>query len=143
MNVPPINLLRDARTRRQRTRKGVVAVELAFVLPVLLVLVFGTIEICQRIFLRQSLVIAAYEGARLAARRNTTNAEVTDRCNTILQQRNVRGGSVTVTPSNILSISTGEAITISVTAPWASNSPTRFIISDQGNLSVQAVMLRE
>ncbi|MFO0924034.1 MAG: TadE family protein [Pirellulales bacterium] len=143
MNAQSIHFQTIARRNRRRTRKGVAAVELAFVLPVLLVLVFGTIEICQRIFLRQSLVIAAYEGARLGARRNTTNAQVIDRCNTILQQRNVRGGSVTVTPANILSIATGEAITISVTAPWASNSPTRFVISDQGNLSVQAVMLRE
>ncbi len=106
MNFPSTIFQRVDRNRRLHARQGVAAVELAFVLPVLLVLVFGTIEICQRIFLRQSLVIAAYEGARLAARRNTTNTQVIDRCNTILDQRNVRGGSVTVTPSNILSIST-------------------------------------
>ncbi len=133
------------RTRHclKATRFGVAAVELAVVLPVLLILIFGTIEICQRIFVRQSLVIAAYEGARLGARRNSTNAQVIARCNTILAQRRVAGAAVTVTPTNILEASTADEIQVSITAPWGANTPTRFVLSNQGNVRVDAVMLRE
>ena len=41
-------------------------VELAICLPVLILLLFGTIEACAIIYLNQSLKIAAYEGARVS-----------------------------------------------------------------------------
>lgn len=119
------------------------SVELAIVLPILLIMIFGTMEVCQRIFVRQSLVVTAYEGARLAARRNSTTQDVVTRCTSMLAERRVSGGSVSVTPNDISAVPTGTEITVTVTSPWASNSTTRFVIQDQGSVSVNAVMLRE
>ncbi len=54
-------------------RRGIATVEFAVIFPILLVMVLGTLEICQRLFSYQSATIAAYEGIRLAAR-STSNA---------------------------------------------------------------------
>lgn len=124
-------------------RSGLASVELAIVLPVMLILILGTIEVCQRIFLRQSAVIVAYEGARLAVRGTSSNADVTAQCERMLLQRNVKGAQVTVTPTDLLAQVAGTQIQVSVTVPWASNSPTRFVLQDQGSIAVDAYMLRE
>jgi len=130
---------------RERTkgRDGLASVELAIVLPVMLILVLGTIEVCQRIFLRQSAVIVAYEGARSAVRSTSSNTDVMTRCQSMLTQRNVREAVVTVTPADLLSQPSGTQIRVRVEVPWASNSPTRFVLQDQGTISVDAYMLRE
>ena len=117
--------------------------ELAFVLPVMLILVLGTIEVCQRIFLRQSAVLVAYEGARLAARSTSSNTDITTRCQTLLTQRRVIDGTVVVTPDDVLSKPPGTQVQVRITVPWASNSPTRFVLQDQGTVTVDAYMLRE
>lgn len=129
--------------KRASSRNGLASVELAFVLPVMLILVLGTIEVCQRIFLRQSAVIVAYEGARSAVRSTSSNTDVTTRCLSMLTQRNVKGAVVTVTPADLLSQPPGTQIRVRVEVPWASNSPTRFVLQDQGTISVDAYMLRE
>jgi len=121
----------------------VATVELAIILPILLMLVFGTIEICQRIFLRQSAVIVAYEGARLAARGSSTNAEVVARCQQLLISRRVRNAIVTTQPSNFLQSPTGTELRVIITVPWADNSPTKVVVADQGTMAVSAFMLRE
>ncbi len=132
------------KSKRQTIRRhGLASVELAFVLPVMLILVLGTIEVCQRIFLRQSAVIVAYEGARSAVRSTSSNTDVTTRCQAMLTQRNVKGAVVTVTPADLLSQPSGTQIRVRVEVPWASNSPTRFVLQDQGTISVDAYMLRE
>ena len=130
-------------TQTRRQRRGIATVELALVLPVMLILVLGTIEVCQRIFLRQSSLLVAYEGARLAARSITSSQEVKARCNEMLTQRRVTGGTVEIIPENLLALAPGELFTIRVTVPWASNSPTRFVLQDQGTVSVDVHMLRE
>ncbi len=113
------------------------------VLPVLLITVFGTIEVCQRIFLRQSAVIAAYEGARLCARGIATNEKVKERCNALLNNRGIKNSTVAVTPSDILTAKSGTELRIRVEVPWADNSPTRFVVQNQGSVVIEAVMLRE
>ena len=140
MNTPSKKQKNNWRLKRH---KGLSSVELAFVLPVMLILILGTIEVCQRIFLRQSAVIVAYEGARSAVRSTCSNTEVATRCQSMLTQRNVKGAVVTVTPDDLLSQPPGTQIRVRVEVPWASNSPTRFVLQDQGTISVDAYMLRE
>ncbi|MCU0715225.1 MAG: pilus assembly protein [Pirellula sp.] len=131
------------RKRRWRRRSGVATLELAFVLPVMLVFVLGTIEVCQRIFLRQTALLVAYEGARLGVRSTSSSEDVLSRCNEMLTQRRVSGGTVVLTPSNLLELNPGEQIRVRVTVPWANNTPTRFVLKDQGSLTVDVYMLRE
>ncbi len=138
-----LNRARTIRNHRSSRRSGIATVELAFVLPVMLILVLGTIEVCQRIFLRQSSLLVAYEGARLAARSITSTDDVKSRCYSMLEQRRVVGGNVEVIPENLLALAPGQQFQIRVTVPWASNSPTRFVLKDQGHVTVDVFMLRE
>ncbi len=134
------------RTRRQapkHARNAIASLEFAVVLPVMLIIVLGTIEVCQRIFIRQAAVIAAYEGARLAVRNTSSDSDVISRCQTLLTQQRVVGGSITLSPSNVQSLPTGTQIRVRVVVPWANNSPTRFVLQDQGSTTVDAFMLRE
>jgi Flp pilus assembly protein TadG len=132
-----------SKRRNPLRRNGAATVELTIVLPVMLTLVLGTIEVCHRIFLRQTCVIVAYEGSRLAARSTSSTEDVVSRCQQLLSQRRVIGGQVTVTPANLLEQVPGTPIQVRVTVPWASNTPTRFVLQDQGTVSIDAFMLRE
>lgn len=140
MNTQSAN---SKRLSRNYHRGGLASVKLAMVLPFMLILILGTIEVCQRIFLRQSAVIVAYEGARTAVRSTSSNSDVATRCQAMLTQRRVNGAVVTVTPIDLLSQPSGTQIRVRVEVPWALNSPTRFVLKDQGTIAVDAHMLRE
>ncbi len=60
------------RTRKHRLakyRKGVAVAEAAICIPVVLLLVFGTLELCQLIFIKERASICAFEGARVGVKR--------------------------------------------------------------------------
>jgi membrane-bound ClpP family serine protease len=106
----------------------VAAAELAVCLPVVVLLVIGTIEACSAIFLKQSLTVAAYEGVRTALLESNTAGAVQATCNQILGDRKVKGASVTVSPADISALQPGQYIDVTVSAPCDTNSlvPTTF-----------------
>ena len=77
-------------------RTGTAATEFALIIPIMLILTFGTIELCSAMFLRQTLQIAAFEGARVAVRRRATNQDVMDAVDEFLEGREITGGSTTI-----------------------------------------------
>ncbi len=112
--------------RQKPVRRGAAAVELAVCLPVIVLLVFGSIEASSFIFLKQSLATAAYEGAREAIRNDAVVADGVNSATNILNSRNVNDFGITF-PSG--DVDRGEEIVIEVTAPTQTNSPLagRFI----------------
>ena len=66
--------------------RGNAAVELAITLPVMVTILFGSIEICGQIFAKQAVETAAYECARDAVDAAGTDAQVVARMNEILDQ---------------------------------------------------------
>lgn len=70
-------------------RKGAAATEFALILPVLLILTFGTIEICSAYFLKETALIAAHEGARIAITQSASKQDVIDQANLTLSLRGV------------------------------------------------------
>ncbi len=86
------------RTNRKRAR-GAAIVELAVCLPVLVTMVWGTIEVTGAIFMKQSLTSAAHEGALTGMRMNSTEAQIIAKVEFILNARGVTNASVTVSPS--------------------------------------------
>jgi Flp pilus assembly protein TadG len=133
---------RHSRPAQSRNRGGVAAAELAVCLPVVVLLVLAVIEACSAIFLKQSLTVAAYEGVR-AAVIDGTPANVQAACNQILSDRNIDGGTVTITPSNFAGLQAGDFVDVTVTAPCDSNSlvPTAFYRGR--SLSAKASMMVE
>lgn len=116
------------RPRRRHNTRGIAATELAVCLPIIVLLVIGTIEACSALFLKQALTVAAYEGVRTAIDENATSASVQAACDQILADRRIKGATVTLKPSNIAALNPGDFIDITVSAPCASNSlvPTTF-----------------
>jgi Flp pilus assembly protein TadG len=121
----------------------VATVEFAVLLPVLILIIFGTIEITSRLFLRQSGAIAAYEGVRLAARRTVDAETVRNRCLELLEGRRVTGATIEITPPTTAEVPTGGLIQIRITMPYEGNTPAAFALGDGASMQITASMLRE
>ncbi len=109
-------------------RSGAAVIEFAVVLPVFVLIVLGTIETCNMIFLQQSLKIAAYEAARVTLIPTADDNDVTVAVDDILTSRRVNSYSVTVSPANFSAAVYGTFIRVDVSSPCASNTvfPLRF-----------------
>jgi hypothetical protein len=105
-----------------KERRGVAAVEFAVCVPIMVLLCLASIEACTMIYLKQSLSIAAYEGARTANVQGMTNDDVEDVCSQILSDRRVVGATIMVDPLDITTMPAGDVITIECTAPCDVNA---------------------
>ena len=134
MSISSAVRVRGIRFRRQE-RRAVAAVELACCLPTIALIVFGGIETCNMIFLKQAVTEAAYHGAVVGSRPNATQTEVVNSIQSMLNARHIEGTTITVgnggTP--VEEILPGELVNVQITATTSSNliSPTRFINSQQ------------
>ncbi len=124
-------------------RRGVAATEFAVCLPVIALLVLGMTECCTMIFLKQSLTVASYEGVRTALEERAVAADVRRSSQRILTERRVQGGLITVSPTNIPAVPTGQFITVTVTAPANSNSVIAGRFFRGQILSASATMMKE
>lgn len=131
------------RHRKNPTRRGVAAAEFAVCLPVIVLLVLGMIETCSMIFLKQSLAVAAYEGAHMAVKPGATAGDVQTTCEGILSDRRVNAASIRVTPSTIESTPAGDYMEIRITAPSDQNSvlPLRFFRGS--TIDAAAIVMKE
>lgn len=64
--------------KQRNRRRGAAAVEMAFVLPIFLMLLLGIVEFGRGMMATQLLQHAAREGARRGALQNSSNTSVTD-----------------------------------------------------------------
>lgn len=106
--------------------KGIATVEFAVCLPILVIVIFGSIEACNMIFLKQTLTEASHQGALLAMKQTATETQVTNRIQSILDARNVSGATIEIAGGNYNALLPGDLFTIRVTADAGCNriSPT-------------------
>ena len=124
-----MNLLRnrDNKNRsRRRRRRGTEVVELAIILPLIVLITTTTLEICENTFLIQKLEIAAHEGAVVGITRTSTLSDVENAVQNYLDARNVDYGgdistAVSVTPDPATA-DTLTPITVTVTVSADDNS---------------------
>ena len=95
------------------------------------------------IFLKETLTVATYEGTRTALLPAASTAEVVAKCNEILTERNVAGGVVTTTPTEIRTAAIGDNITIQVTAPADSNSLLPVWFSEGRSIGARCTVMKE
>jgi Flp pilus assembly protein TadG len=120
---PLLNSLRHTpKTQTANGRRGVATVELAACLPVLLMLVVGAIEGANFIFLKQSVTVAAYESANLAAQAGGTSQEARRRAKEILKARTIEDAAIDITPSLVEEAERGQIVAVTVSAPSSANS---------------------
>ena len=109
----------ESRSRRaiSASRRGVAATETALTLPLLVLIVFGSIEIANGVFLKQSLTIAAYEGARTLSKTGVTSAQGEARVDEVLTERSIADYDVSITPTVTANTPRGTELTVTVSAP--------------------------
>lgn len=129
--------------RRFANRRAAAAAELAICLPLIVFLLLASLEACSMIFLDHSLTIASYEGVRVAINYDGTNSAVLAKCNQIIDQRDVEGASVSISPSDVSNVPRGQPITITVTAPCDDNAMLPLWFYGGRNLSNSATMVKE
>lgn len=71
--------------------------ETALLLPLMVLLAFGSIELSNMVFLKQTLAIAAYEGARAATKPGASATQADVRISEVLTARKVTRYSVSYT----------------------------------------------
>ncbi|HAU38148.1 MAG TPA: hypothetical protein DCX07_10600 [Phycisphaerales bacterium] len=102
-------------------RRAAATVEMALILPLLMILTLGLIEYGWLFLNAHRVTNAARQGARVGARPDSTNADVLTTVDTIMQQADLgsSGYQVAVTPSDITTLQPGEQLTVEVSLPYA------------------------
>lgn len=132
-------------TTNKNERKGTAATEFALIIPILLLLTFGTIELCSAMFLRQTLQIAAFEGARVSVRKRATNDDVRDAIEEFLDARDITGGTATI-DVDVARTEILDPIEVTVQAPMNGNGilPNGFYTWLRGRqVAASTVMYKE
>ncbi len=125
------------------TRRAAAAAELALTLPLIVFLLLASLEACSMIFLDHSLTIASYEGVRMGINYDATNSSVINRCNQIIEERDVAGAQITINPSNVANMNRGERLTVTVRAPCDNNAILPLWFYNGRTLSVATTMVKE
>lgn len=140
------SISRRHRSNTRRGRRGTATIEFAFILPALVVLTLGTIDLCSMMFLKESVTLAAYEGARRGVGRGRTNTDVLNRITEFLDERNINydGASVLqVSSPGFAGADTLENVTVTVQVPAGGNLliPSQWF--DDLNVSASVTMRKE
>ena len=109
-------------------------VELAVCLPVLVLIVFGSIQATNLIYLQHAATSAAYEGMLELAKPNATNDSVEARIQQVLEARELTETEIRLAPDgiNISQAPPGDTVTIEVTANVRANlALSGFIITPE------------
>lgn len=130
------------RRRQRRNVRGAATVETAICLPLFVIVTFGTIECCDLMFLRQGLLQAAYEGARVAIVPNATPENVAEQVDRILVQRGIQPSAVRILPPDFDTAPFGTEVTVEVDAMPESNGVLVRLLQN-GTVSGRASMMIE
>ncbi len=121
----------SVRTKPVHLRRGTAVTELAICLPILTLVIFGSIEMCNLSHLKQTLVEVGYVGALIGSQPRATEAEIIQRVQSVLSARNIGGASVTVdgNGASFDALPAGELFTVHVDATVAGNivGPIQFV----------------
>ena len=114
---------------RLRSRCGTAALEMAVSLPLLITLVFGSMEMANAVFLRQSINMAAYEAAKVITRPGSNEALARTRCQEVLTVRKVGIYTLTFTPTVTSATAKGAQVLVTLSAPASNLSygPVQFM----------------
>lgn len=127
---------------RRSSRLGAATVELAICLPIIILVVFGSIESANAIFLKTTLTQASYEAARTITSTGGTMAAALARGEEVLASRNVSGATITFTPNVTANTPTGTLVTVEVSSPATSLSGIFDWFTRLSNIKASTSMVR-
>ena len=131
------------RIARTQSRRGAAAVEFAVCLPVVLLVVFGSIQAASMLFLRQATIQAAYEGVKVAVVGTGTDDRVREAAQAVLDGRQLTGVTIDIQPGNVDTLEPGTIIEVTVSAPSDENTLVPFGLFTGTIVGADAVMVKE
>ncbi len=143
--------MRHKRFKRKNRRAGIAATEVALTLPLLLLLTSATLDICDGLFLRQKLVLAAQEGARIAVGPEDSIVQIHRAVDDYMVERGLQFNNindvVSVTPGH-QELTPMSPVAVSVTVSASENRRARLPFSIVGlfqndDVTVEVTMLKE
>jgi Flp pilus assembly protein TadG len=133
--------------RRSRPRPaGIALIELAILLPLLLIITFGVIEFGWMFTKTAEITNAARHGARVGVRPGATSASVQADITTFMNAAGLgtSGYSVALSPADVAGLAPGQTFTVTVTVPYANVNLTGFpLIPTPANLQAKVTMAKE
>ena len=107
---------------RLRMRRGASVLEMALVLPILLMLSFGVVDYGYFLYVKNTVQGAAQAGVRTAITSSATNASVTTVISNMMTAAGLQnsGYSVTLSPSDVSTAAAGSTVTVTISCTWGS-----------------------
>ena len=145
MNIAKLKPTKRKHHQRKavRNRQGAAVVEFAVCLPLIVLIMLGSIEAANMLFLRQALVQASYEGAKAAIRLDADNFDVEEVATFVAEGRRLEGFTVETIPADITTVAQGDFIRVRTSAPVNSNSFISGTVFRNLALDAEAVMVKE
>ena len=110
-------------------------------LPLIFLVILGTVEICNSIFMKQSLSLMAFEGARVAIIPSASLTDVEQQIQEMAAARNIALASISVSPSDFQLQPSGAVIEVEVVS--AAEQPGRTGLFTSGEASVSVFIMKE
>lgn len=127
-----------------KNRRGTSAVEFALVVPVMLAFTFGLIEMCRISSVKEAIIQASREGARVGVRPTAGTGDVQSRIDEELAILGLQDASVTITPSQLEGAEPGDRVTVHITIPVGQVSYVPGFFSFDGvDIVAETTMRRE
>ncbi|MEL7335663.1 MAG: TadE family protein, partial [Planctomycetota bacterium] len=96
--------------------------ELAVCFPLLAMLLLGTVEACNMLFVAQSVKVVAYEGARIGVIPGAEADNLRYYCEQLLENRSIHGGEILISPADPEGAESGSYLTVTVEVPYGDNA---------------------
>ena len=129
--------------RGKPRRRGAAATELAICLPIIVLLIFASIECCSMLFVDEALHVACYESLRVAIQKDGAAADAVQRGEEVLEQFDVSEGKITFEPADLSTAESGDTIVVEVEAPCDANSIMPAWFFGGATLRARCAMARE
>ncbi|WP_220498155.1 TadE/TadG family type IV pilus assembly protein [Rhodopirellula sp. JC639] len=140
MSVNPVK----HRQRKRASRRGAATVEFALIVPVMLTFTFGLIEMGRISIIKEAVVQASREGARVGIRPTASIEDIQARINEELAIMNISSANVVITPSYLGEAEPGDDIRVRITIPITDVSYVPGFFAFEGmDIVAETVMRRE
>ena len=122
--------------RRRAKRRGASVLEMALVLPVLLMLSLGVVDYGYYFYVKNTLQGAASAGVRAAILPNAKNSDVTSVVGSMMTAAGLQNSGYTVqlNPTDVSTATSGQSVTVTISCAWG-NCGTHALSSSMGGIS--------
>jgi len=102
-----------------RRRAGLMLVETAIIILLIILLTFGVMEYAWMFMQAQHVMNAARQGARIGVRADSVNGDATSAIGSLLSAQGITNYAVAFSPSDVSAPVPGAPLTVTVTAPYS------------------------